>query len=105
MNYEVLQNSQSTIDASRLRNEAKRCYRLANGIAGVALSNELEAIGRAFEREAEFLEARGFTTAAAPLSAASLARGHRRPARRGVTGARAREPGQIQRILTIFMVF
>ena len=66
MNYEVLQNPQSAVDASRLRNEARRCYRLANGIAGVELSNELEAIGRAFEREAELLEAHGFAAGAAP---------------------------------------
>ncbi len=57
MSYELLQTSQSEIDASRLRNEARRCYRLAQGIAGVELSDELEAIGRSFEREAELLEA------------------------------------------------
>jgi hypothetical protein len=32
--------------------EAQRCSRLAKGIANVALAEELEAIGRAFNKEA-----------------------------------------------------
>jgi hypothetical protein len=66
MSYELLQTSQSAIDASRLRSEAERCYRLAQGVAGVELSDELEAIGQAFEREAELLESRAYRGAGAP---------------------------------------
>lgn len=40
----------------QLRSEAERCFRLAHGIADPRLCDELEAIGRAFEREAEQLE-------------------------------------------------
>jgi|HubBroStandDraft_6_1064221.scaffolds.fasta_scaffold5244490_1 hypothetical protein len=40
----------------RLRCEAARCYRLAHGIADARLCEELEAIGREFERQAEALE-------------------------------------------------
>jgi hypothetical protein len=40
-----------------LRSEAQRCFRLAQGIASFELADELEAIGRAFESEAEKLEA------------------------------------------------
>jgi hypothetical protein len=40
-----------------LRGEAERCFRLAQGIASFELADELETIGRAFEREAEELEA------------------------------------------------
>jgi hypothetical protein len=40
-----------------LRGEAERCFRLAQGIASFELADELEAIGRAFESEAEELEA------------------------------------------------
>jgi hypothetical protein len=43
-------------DARRLLQEAERCFRLAHGIADMRLSEELEAIGRQFEREAEELE-------------------------------------------------
>jgi hypothetical protein len=39
-----------------LRGEAERCFRLAQGIASFELADELETIGRAFEREAEELE-------------------------------------------------
>jgi hypothetical protein len=39
-----------------LRSEAARCFRLAQGIASLELADELEAIGRAFESEAEELE-------------------------------------------------
>jgi hypothetical protein len=35
--------------------EAERCYRLARGIASPKLSDELEEIGREFEREARRL--------------------------------------------------
>jgi hypothetical protein len=35
--------------------EAERCYRLARGIADAKLSDELEEIGREFEREARRL--------------------------------------------------
>ena len=40
-----------------LRGEAERCFRLAQGIGSFELADELEAIGRAFESEAEELEA------------------------------------------------
>src|SRR5712692_5568983 len=43
--------------ADALRGEAERCFRLAQGIASFELADELEAIGRAFESEAEKLEA------------------------------------------------
>jgi hypothetical protein len=43
--------------ADALRGEAERCFRLAQGIASFELADELEAIGRAFESEAEELEA------------------------------------------------
>ena len=44
------------VEARRLRLEAERCYRLAFGTGNPRLSDELEAIGRDFEREAELLE-------------------------------------------------
>jgi hypothetical protein len=43
--------------AGALRSEAERCFRLAQGIASFELAGELEAIGHAFENEAEELEA------------------------------------------------
>jgi hypothetical protein len=43
------------MSATELLIEAERCYRLAHGIAGPQLSNELEEIGREFEREARRL--------------------------------------------------
>ncbi len=43
--------------ADALRGEAERCFRLAQGITSFDLADELEAIGRAFESEAEELEA------------------------------------------------
>jgi hypothetical protein len=43
--------------ADALRGEAARCFRLAQGIASFELADELEAIGRTFESEAEELEA------------------------------------------------
>ncbi len=42
--------------ADALRSEAERCFRLAQGIASFELAAELEAIGHAFECEAEELE-------------------------------------------------
>lgn len=39
-----------------LRAQADRCFRLAQGMASLELFDELEAIGRAFEREAAQLE-------------------------------------------------
>ncbi len=42
--------------ADALHSEAERCFRLAQGIASFELADELEAIGRAFESEAEELE-------------------------------------------------
>lgn len=48
----------------KLRAEAERCFRLAQGIADAKLSDELEAIGRDFECEAEELEAAGGQLAA-----------------------------------------
>jgi len=44
--------------AQALRVEAQRCFRLARGIASFELADELDAIGRAFESEAEDLETR-----------------------------------------------
>jgi hypothetical protein len=41
-----------------LRINAQRCRRLAESIAGLELAEELEAIGRDFEREARDLSAR-----------------------------------------------
>lgn len=46
--------------AQALRIEAERCFRLAQGIASVELADELEALGRAFESEAEELAAAAF---------------------------------------------
>ena len=43
--------------ARTLRVEAARCFRLAQGIAGYELAEELEALGRAFEIEAATLAA------------------------------------------------
>ena len=40
-----------------LRGEAERCFRPARAVASFELANELEAIGHAFENEAEELEA------------------------------------------------
>ena len=42
--------------AETLRGEAQRCFRLAQGIASFELADELEAIGRAFDNEADELE-------------------------------------------------
>jgi len=42
--------------ADALRGEAQRCFRLARGIASFELADELEAIGRVFESEADELE-------------------------------------------------
>jgi hypothetical protein len=42
--------------AEALRGEAERCFRLAQGIASFELANELEAIGQAFESEADELD-------------------------------------------------
>ena len=43
-------------DAMYLRAEAARCFRLARGPASPRLADELEALGRAFEREAREVE-------------------------------------------------
>lgn len=43
--------------ARTLRIDAARCFRLAQGIAGYELAEELEALGRAFEIEAASLAA------------------------------------------------
>ena len=40
-----------------MRNDAERCFRLAQRIAGYELAEELEALGRAFEIEAAGLAA------------------------------------------------
>ena len=50
--------------ARQLRMEAERCYRLAQGISDARLSDELEAIGHDFEREAEALEEEAYPAAA-----------------------------------------
>jgi hypothetical protein len=42
--------------AKHLHNQAERCFRLASGPAGPRLADELEALGRAFEREASEFE-------------------------------------------------
>ena len=42
--------------AEQLRIDAERCFRLAQGIADAKVCDELEEIGREFEREAEELE-------------------------------------------------
>jgi hypothetical protein len=47
----------SRIQVRQLRIDAERCFRLANGCANAKLAEELEAIGREYEREAEALEA------------------------------------------------
>jgi hypothetical protein len=44
-------------DATRLRVQAERCLRLARGSVSARLADELEALGRAFEREARKVEA------------------------------------------------
>ena len=41
-----------SVSATQLFIEAERCFRLARGIADPKLSDELEEIGREFEREA-----------------------------------------------------
>ncbi len=45
-------------DATRLRVQAERCFRLARGPASARLAAELEELGRAFEQEARAVEAR-----------------------------------------------
>jgi hypothetical protein len=37
----------------RLRREAERCFRLAQGMASLELGDELAAMGRSFENEAD----------------------------------------------------
>jgi hypothetical protein len=54
-----LPENQPPLLAQALRIEAQRCFRLARGIASYDLADELEAIGQAFETEAEELEAGG----------------------------------------------
>ncbi|MBV9018481.1 MAG: hypothetical protein JO058_22760 [Alphaproteobacteria bacterium] len=51
-----LLQSQAPLLAEALRAEAQRCFRLARGIASFELADELEAIGHAFQNEAEDLE-------------------------------------------------
>jgi hypothetical protein len=46
-------------DAIHLHVQAERCFRLAKGSAGPKLAEELEALGRAFGREARELEGNG----------------------------------------------
>ena len=58
----LLSRWRSSLDGKRppadaLRGEAQRCFRLARGIASFELADELEAIGLAFEIEAEEVEA------------------------------------------------
>jgi hypothetical protein len=52
------------VRVQRLRHEAERCFRLANGIADAQTSEELEAIGREYQRAAEALEQRERSLAA-----------------------------------------
>jgi len=42
--------------AQYLHIQAERCFRLASGPASLRLADELEGLGRAFEREARELE-------------------------------------------------
>ena len=44
------------VQAHRLRREAERCFRLAHGIADAKTSDQLEAIGREYERAADALD-------------------------------------------------
>jgi hypothetical protein len=53
--------------ADALRVEAQRCFRLARGIASFELADELEAIGQAFESEADELESRYTASAGEPF--------------------------------------
>ena len=53
-----LPQHQPPVLADALRVEAQRCFRLARGIASFELADELEAIGQAFECEADELESR-----------------------------------------------
>jgi hypothetical protein len=53
--------------ADALRVEAQRCFRLARGIASFELADELEAIGQAFEIEADELESRYTASAGEPF--------------------------------------
>ena len=46
-----------------LRTDAQRCFRLAQSTVSCELANEIEAIGRDFDREAERLNARMQATA------------------------------------------
>lgn len=48
-------SSDRQMSATQLFIEAERCYRLAHGIADPKLCDELEEIGREFEREARRL--------------------------------------------------
>jgi hypothetical protein len=45
-------------DATRLRVQAERCFRLARGPASARLAAELEELGRAFEQAARAVKAR-----------------------------------------------
>lgn len=66
----------STMNENQLLQEAERCYRLARGIPDRRLSEELEAIGRQFEREAQecrrALEDAGAAAHRAPVGAHAL---------------------------------
>jgi hypothetical protein len=62
-----LPENQPPLLAQALRIEAQRCFRLARGIASYDLADELEAIGQAFETEAEALEAGGPLRSAEPF--------------------------------------
>jgi hypothetical protein len=62
-----LPENQPPLLAQALRIEAQRCFRLARGIASYDLADELEAIGQAFETEAEELEAGGPVGATEPF--------------------------------------
>jgi hypothetical protein len=43
-------------EVEKLYNHAALCFRLAEGVAGLCLVDELEALGRIFDREALELE-------------------------------------------------
>jgi len=49
--------SAASQQARALRIEAERCFRLAQGVGSFELADELEALGRAFEAEAELAAA------------------------------------------------
>jgi carbamoylphosphate synthase large subunit len=54
--YAVIDLGTRVSQSAYLRAQAARCFRLAQGMASLELFDELEEIGRAYEREAARLE-------------------------------------------------